>query len=142
MEEKDFKVSFEDITLRRANADDNMEEIARLVYQTDPYIYPFWFDNDIEEATKVLAPLLREPGFLYHYKNCYVAHDTATNKIIGFVCAIDPTSNLDYDYSKLESVNDHYKFTIENYVKPVINETLEKKYMYIVNSRFFPTSPP
>lgn len=48
-EKKDYKVGFEDIILRRAKKDDNMEDIARLIYETDPYIYPFWFNNDIAE---------------------------------------------------------------------------------------------
>ena len=55
MVKKDYKVGFEDIILRRAKKDDNMEEIAKLLYETDPYIYPFWFNDDINEAVKVLV---------------------------------------------------------------------------------------
>ncbi len=55
------------------------------------------------------------------------------NKIVGIVCAIDPTIDLSYDYSKLESISYNYKYTINNYVKPIINEVVENKYMYIVN---------
>lgn len=130
---KDYKIDFDDIVLRRAKKDDNMEDIARLIYQTDPYIYPFWFNDDINEAIRVLAPKLQEPGFIYNYENCYVAYNKEDGKIIGLVCAIDPTTDLNYDYSELESVNERYKFTIEKYVKLIINEVLEKKYMYFVN---------
>ena len=49
-EKKDYKVGFEDIILKKKKKDDNMEDIARLIYETDPYIYPFWFNNDIDEA--------------------------------------------------------------------------------------------
>ena len=38
---KDYKIGFEDIILRRASKDDNMADIAKLIYETDPYIYPF-----------------------------------------------------------------------------------------------------
>lgn len=133
MEKKDYKVGFEDIILRRAKADDNMEEIAKLLYQTDPYIYPFWFNDSVEEAIKVLVPRMKEPGFIYHYENCYVAYDLDAKKIVGVVCAIDPTTNLNYDYSELSKVNDKYNFTINNYVKELINEVTNKKYMYLVN---------
>ena len=133
MEKKDYKVGFEDIILRRAKKEDNMEDIAKLIYQTDPYIYPFWFNNNVEEAVKVLVPRIQEPGFIYNYENCYVAYDLNTEKIVGIVCAIDPTTNLKYDYSDLEKVNENYKFTIEHYVKVLIEEVKEKKYMYLVN---------
>lgn len=132
-EKKDYRIGFEDIILRRAKKDDNMEDIARLVYETDPYIYPFWFDNDIDKAIRELVPLIQEPGFIYHYENCYVAYDLQTQKIVGIVCAIDPTTDLNYDYSKLKAINDRYKFTIENYVEEIIKEVVEKKYMYLVN---------
>ncbi len=132
-EKKDYKIDFDDIVLRRARADDNMEDIAKLIYQTDPYIYPFWFNNDSNEAVKVLTPRLAEPGFIYNYENCYVAYSKQHDKILGLVCAIDPTTNLDYDYSELINVNENYSFTINNYVKAIINEVVEKKYMYFVN---------
>ena len=133
MEKKDYKIEFEDIVLRRAKKDDNMEEIAKLIYQTDPYIYPFWFNDSIEEAVEVLVPRIQEPGFIYNYENCYVAYNIGQKKIVGIICAIDPTTNLDYDYSELSAINNNYKFTINHYVNEIINEVVNKKYMYLVN---------
>lgn len=132
-EKKSYMVGFEDIILRRAKKDDNMEDIAKLLYQTDPYIYPFWFNDDLDEAIRVLVPEIKTPGFIYNFENCYVAYDLATEKIVGLVCAIDPTTDLDYDYSRLEAVNDRYNFTINHYVKEIIKEVEEKHYMYLVN---------
>ena len=54
MSKKSYEVNFDDIVLRRARSDDNMEDIARLIYQTDPYIYSFWFHNNEDEAVNVL----------------------------------------------------------------------------------------
>ncbi len=54
MSKKSYEVKFDDIVLRRARSDDNMEDIARLIYQTDPYIYSFWFHNNEDEAVNVL----------------------------------------------------------------------------------------
>lgn len=133
MSKKSYEIRFEDIVLRRARSDDNMSDIARLIYQTDPYIYPYWFNNDEEEAIKVLVPLIQEEGFIFYYENFYVAYDKELNKILGVVSAIDPTTNLDYDYSSLEMVNNQYSFTVNNYLKELIKEVVEKKYMYLVN---------
>ncbi len=133
MEKKSYEVCLEDIVCRRARKEDNMEDIAKLIYQTDPYIYPFWFNNNLDEAIKVLSEKVKEPGFIYNYENCYVAYDISNQKIVGLVCAIDPTTDLNYDYSELTKVNANYKFTIDNYVKAIIDEVIEHKYMYLVN---------
>lgn len=132
-EKNSYEIKLEDVILRRARINDNLEEIARLIYQTDPYIYPFWFQNDIERAVRDLVPLIKEPGFLFYYENFYVAYDINSQKIIGIVGAIDPTTNLDYDYEKLRAVNEYYDFTIEHYFKELIKEVEEKRYMYITN---------
>lgn len=133
MAKKSYEIDFDDIVLRRAREDDDMEDIVNLIYQTDPYIYPYWFNDDIKEAKKVLTPKLKEEGFIFHYENFYVAYDKELKKIVGVVSAIDPTTNLEYDYSELEKVNEKYKFTINNYLKALIKEVEEKKYMYLVN---------
>ena len=133
MSKNSYEINLEDIILRRARSDDNMEEIARLIYQTDPYIYPFWFNNNEKEAIEVLSDEIQKEGFFYYYENIYVAYDKNTKKIVGIVNAVDSTTNLEYDYSKLESVNHNYKFTINKYIKELITEVEEKKYMYISN---------
>ena len=62
---KDYLLTYDEIDLRRAKADDNFEELAKLIYDTDPYIYPFWFNNNVEEAKKILAEYIAKPGFIY-----------------------------------------------------------------------------
>ena len=56
-EKKSYEINLEDIVLRRAKDTDNFEEIAELIYETDAYIYPYWFHDSVEEAIKVLVPL-------------------------------------------------------------------------------------
>ena len=62
----DYLLTYDEIDLRRAKSTDNFEEIAKLIYQTDPYIYPFWFNNSVEEAKKVLPKYIAEAGFIYN----------------------------------------------------------------------------
>ena len=133
MKKNDYLLIYDEIDLRRANKDDNFEEIASLIYQTDPYIYPFWFKGGVEEAKKVLPKYIAEPGFICYYENCYIAYDKTTGHIVGLICAIDYTTNLDYDYTELSNTNDEYAFVVKNYIKLLIDEVNENKSMYIVN---------
>lgn len=133
MSKKDYLLTYDEIDLRRANENDNFEEIAKLIYQTDPYIYPYWFNNSIEEAIKVLPQYIKEPGFIYNYENMYIAYDKTNGHIVGLICAIDNTMDLEYDYNKLSMISHEYNFVVENYIKLLINEVKENKSMYLVN---------
>lgn len=128
-----YIVEDEYIVFRSANENDNFEEIATLIYQTDPYIYPFWFNNNTEEAIQFLSKRIGEKGFIFHFENIYVAHDKTTDKIIGIICALDKSIDLDYDYSYIEKINDNYKFTINNYIKKVIEKVKNNDFLYISN---------
>lgn len=123
----------DNIIFREVTKEDNMEDIARLLYDTDPYIYPYWFNDDVEEAVNVLAPKMLEDGFIFNYKNCRVAVDQDNGKIVAMLCSINPNTNLEYDYSNLSSVNNNYKFIVDDYLKYLINEVNEKKFVYLTN---------
>ena len=128
-----FTVQNELITFRKAREDDNMEEISKLIYDTDPYIYPYWFKNDEEEAISFLKEKLKEENFFFNYNNLYVAYNETTNKIIGIINSLDNSNNLDYDYSELERVNENFNKTINNYLKVIINKVKDNDYLYISN---------
>lgn len=128
-----YIVENEYIEFRRARISDNFKEIARLIYDTDPYIYPFWFNNDKNEAVEFLSEKIKEDGFIFHYENIYVAYDKTTNHIVGIICALDKTVNLSYDYDNIEKINFNYEFTVNKYLKQIINEVLENDFLYILN---------
>ena len=120
------------LIFRKAKADDDLEKIAELLYYTDDYIYPFWFEN-LEKAKKEFPKLILEDHFFFHYSNLYLAIEEETNSIIGLICIVDKSVNLDYDYEKLKKVNDRYRFTVEHYIKGLIDEVQESKFAYISN---------
>lgn len=130
-----FLVENEMIYFRRATKEDNMEEIAELIYDTDPYIYPYWFQKDKEKCLEFFKNEILKEGFIFNYNNLYVAYDSTADKIVGVICAIDKSVNLEYDYKTLENVNDNYKTTIEKYIKPILDEVeeLDDKTIYIPN---------
>ena len=117
---------------RKANVNDNLEEISELLYMADQYIYPYWFQS-LEKGKKELSKLLIEDKFIFNINNIYIVKDNSANKIIAVVCVIDKSVDLDYDYSKLEKINDRYKFTINNYIKGLISEVKEAEFAYISN---------
>lgn len=130
-----YLVEKELIYFRRAKKEDNMEEIARLIYGTDPYIYPFWFDKDENKCVNFLKEEMLKDGFIFNYNNLYVAYDSTLNKIVGVICAIDKSVNLEYDYEKLGNDNERYKTTIKKYIKPILDEIdeFDDETIYIPN---------
>ena len=121
-----------DIVFRWANENDNLEEISELLYLTDPYIYPYWF-NGIENCKRELPRLLLEDKFFFNVHNLFLTIDSSINKIIGLICVVDKNVPLDYDYSALENYNERYKFTIDNYIKGLIDEVENADFAYISN---------
>ena len=122
-----------DIIVRKARIDDNFEELAQLIYETDSYIYPYWFHDDVEEAKRVLPTLMKEDGFFFNYQSMYIAVDKKSNKIVGLVSVVEPSTNLDYDYDDLRANSESYRFIIDNYVMKLIMEVKELGLPYISN---------
>lgn len=130
---KDSEYLVDDIIVRRVTLDDDFDQIAELIYETDDYIYPYWFHDSKEECKKVLVPLMKKEGFFFYYKSLYVAVDKITGKIVGLTCFISPDISLDFDYSFLRETDDHYAFTIDNYIMELIKEVRDLKLPYVSN---------
>ena len=88
MQKDSYLIEKDLVHFRRATKEDNLSQIAELIYNTDPYIYPYWFDNDEDKCKEFFKEAILQEGFLFHYDNLYVAHDITTNEIIGVICAI------------------------------------------------------
>ena len=59
------RFSLEDVDI---NDEEQVKAIGRLVYLTDPYVYPDLFDNDIELSIKCAKAFLKKDTF-FNYKN-------------------------------------------------------------------------
>lgn len=133
---KNFEYENDFLKFRRANENDDLYVISELIYYTDPYIYPFWFDGDIEEAKKYLPTLLKKGKGLFDINNFYVAIDKSNNHIVALLCAIDKSVDLTYDYEEDKKINYRYKIAIDKYVKSVedeISNSDDDKLLYISN---------
>ena len=118
-------------TIRKANKTDNLKQISELIYNTDPYIYPYWFES-LNNCKKILPKLILEDNFIFNINTIYIAINNETNEIIGLSSIIDKSTNLEYDYDNL-SQNKNTTHTIKNYILPMINTIKTKNIATITN---------
>ncbi len=111
------------LIIRRAQADDPFKRIAAILYDTDPYIFPYWFNNHKEEGISILAKLIADTGSYFNYHHIWVAEYQGTIRAI--LVAFDKHSEFNYDYTALKAINHAYDFTvrrlIENSIKAIHN---------------------
>ncbi|MBQ6495428.1 MAG: GNAT family N-acetyltransferase [Bacilli bacterium] len=122
----------DDLIIRKPTKEDNLEKIAELLYNTDPYIYPYWFKT-LDNCKKELSPLLLEDKFFFNINNLYISINKDNNDIVGVICIVNKNTDLDYDYSDLKAKNERYCFTIINYIEGLIKEVKESDLAYISN---------
>jgi len=120
------------LSIRKAAREDNLKEIAELIYYTDDYIYPYWFES-LEKCQQELPTLLTEENFFFNINNLYLAIDELNNKIAGVICILDNSVDFDYNYDKLRNYNERYRFTVDNYIMGLIKEVKESDFAYISN---------
>lgn len=60
-----------EVVVRPYQVGDDLDQIAKLIYLTDPYIYPYWFDS-MEDGIKVLREMIALPT-IYNGRNVTVA---------------------------------------------------------------------
>ena len=59
------------LVIRMLSPNDDISQVAKLIYLTDPYVYPNWFDS-IDDGVKVIRHMIDLPT-LYNRKNITVA---------------------------------------------------------------------
>lgn len=75
----------DEITVRPLKPDDDFDKVARLIYLSDKYIYPYWFDC-IEDGINVIKEMISLPT-LYNIDNIRIAEYNGI--IVGAVVAQD-----------------------------------------------------
>ena len=105
-----------DMKIRRASTTDDAAQIAKLLYLTDPYIYPFLCD-DFSDATWVdfVRRALKCAHHVHFAENMLLA--TLGDKIVGLVCAYPVPSDRAFLLPVDEKVADKYVFVWEGYYK-------------------------
>ena len=120
------------IQIRPLSFNDDLQRVAELIYKTDIYIYPYWFET-LDKCKQELPILMQQEGFIFGLKNIDVAVDESTNEILGVICSYKNNDNLNFNYDLLMEKNERYRFTIQNYIKKVLEEIQNADYAYISN---------
>lgn len=78
------------ITIRNANKNDDMDTIARILYQTDDNIYPIAFGKNENVAIKTLSELIKNDNGLLSYKNIMIllSKQKVSNKYVDKIHAV------------------------------------------------------
>lgn len=117
------------IEIRKVTLKDDLNCVADLIYNTDEYIYPYWFKN-ISNYHLILSEIMKTEGTLFYYENILVA--TYNQEIVGILVSVDNTTNLSSDYGQWSHINKNFKYTINKYLMDIKNHVKED-YIYISN---------
>ena len=74
------------VTVRKMLQTDDKYRVAELIYETDPYIYPYWFDS-VSDGARVIKEMIDLPT-LYNIENVRVAV-TEYGEIAGMAVSLD-----------------------------------------------------
>lgn len=121
-------IHYGDLCIRPATHDDNPEQIANLIYQTDPYIYPCWFKGHQRESDYILGKLVHAVGSVFYYDNITVAEDLPTGKIIGIICALERTTPLHYDYTDQKALSPNADRAITEYIEWLVQQARQSDF--------------
>ena len=107
------------MNIRYANSGDDAKTLAKLIYETDRYIYPFWF-KDKSEGIEKIAELVKNKDSIFYYKNCVVAE--IDGEIVGLIMFYEFNGNYSYDYADFISYSFESAHIINNYVLDLQNK--------------------
>lgn len=98
-----------DVLVRQMQDGDDLTQVAKLIYETDPYVYPNWFDC-IEDGIKVLREMIELPT-VYSKKYITVAQ-ASDGTIAGIVVArqtpfVEEEENLHLAFQRAGVPCDH-----------------------------------
>lgn len=118
---------FARIEVSNPNSSDNKIEIARCIYQTDQYIYPEAFGDDIDLAEQSISRIIGMKNSLYDYKNIVIAK--YNGEICGACVITDGSASWDTETIKKrignklysDEVREGFDYASEDYFSKIIN---------------------
>ena len=112
------------VKITKAAEDDNKEDIAECIYDTDPYIYPAAFGEDRELAINVITKIIGQKDSIFDLDNIVVAK---YNKHIVGVC-VNYSESIQWKtkelYKKIEKClpkDNKFKKVSEEYFEKELN---------------------
>lgn len=130
-----YTVADGEITFRRLQPTDNFRQVARLIYDTDTYIYGFLCKHQPRRAEWLFETALNWPGFIFYHENIYIAYHNTAQRIVGVLMALDQSSNLEYDYQQFANISSEAAVVNALYFQPNLDyvRTLDPDHMLIMD---------
>ena len=107
---------FHDIVIRAASVADNASKIAKLLYLTDPYIYPFLCADPADEIwVDFVSRALKDPDHVHSARNMLLA--IKDGSVVGLICAYPLAAKKVFLQPVDRSVSAKYVAVWEGYYK-------------------------
>lgn len=103
----------------KVSTNDNMHQIGRLIYYTDPYVYPFWRPGERHFA-QFIEPWIYAENFVYHYRNFCTISERRDRYPLGIIGGLSADAKLDFDYDIFG--DERSRFVINYYIRNIIIE--------------------
>ena len=111
--------------IREARESDNAKDIAKLIYETDIYIYPYWF-KDKDDGIEHISQLVKNRDCIFYHKNYIVAE--IDGKIIGLLMYVKNDGSYTYGYEDFKSLSFQSNHVINNFVLEIQNAIVFNTY--------------
>lgn len=103
------------LVIRKARSSDNFSQIAKLIYLSDIYIFPYWFSPE-EEGVNIIREMVKKENTMFSYKHCIVAE--VNGEIVGVINYFDKDSDINNDYSQWNNTKE-FDFVLRKHLKPL-----------------------
>ncbi len=113
------------IIVRKLKPTDDLAQVARLIYYTDDYVFPYLYDNDLKRAESVIVNMIRGDT-VYNYRNITVA--MINGSVAGIIIAKETPIRVDLGamvrcfIDANEIVGERFTKTYNEYYKLFENE--------------------
>ena len=111
------------LSIREALKTDNFNDIIKLIYETDNYIYPSMCDGNYELFEKIMQNLIIEDN-LFSYKNMIIACED--DKVVGLLLYLNNKAKLP------GKQHDSFDLVISDYFSDLIKK-IDGNHIYINN---------
>ena len=109
------------ILFRRATSDDNLLAMARLLYESDDFVYPYWKEDESGFA-KFLEPWMNVDGFIFNFHNFYIAHQRSYRYPLAIMVTIDNRMHYDFDYDIIRRIDNENAFIVDHYLQNIADD--------------------
>jgi ribosomal protein S18 acetylase RimI-like enzyme len=111
------------IAIAKANKNDNINTIIRLIYETDEYIYPSMCNHDYNLFEKIMQKILFIDN-VFSYKNIIIASEN--EKIVGLLLYFDKDEKLPEVIDQYVQLNKGQSVNFDNVIKEYFGQLLSR----------------